>query len=493
MLGRNGAAQIGVLDRRDAARGERVVPCDVRLKREITHRHLVIAKVRRVLRVSSLHVVDAALIATLAFGLTSISANLEVLRQFIPAVVAIHLLSLNALAAYQAGDGRRDRKRLLLAVAVANLTLAALALFPPRLPLDPPVLFVFPALIFLVLATGRKVVDQLVRQAYKRGIGLRRALLIGNLDEVGRAIEQLRDGRNLDQYIVGHVTPGGDPDPTAISRIENVAAIIEEQDVQEVIVSSMLPPETLRKVATCCFESGAALFVIPTVPAVQEYRAEPLRVGRCALLRLHPARLELPALLVKRAFDVSVAGLVLILSSPLMLLIAIAIKLDSPGPILYRARRVGLGGELFNMWKFRSMHIDAERREAELEHLNIYSNGTFKVPNDPRVTRVGKWLRRSSLDELPQLFNVLRGNMSLVGPRPALPADLARYQPHHFQRLAVIPGITGPWQVGGRNLVTDFETIVGMERQYIDGWSLILDVKILLRTPGVVWRGEGAY
>jgi lipopolysaccharide/colanic/teichoic acid biosynthesis glycosyltransferase len=139
------------------------------------------------------------------------------------------------------------------------------------------------------------------------------------------------------------------------------------------------------------------------------------------------------------------------------------------------------------------MYSDAQQREGELAHLNIYPNGTFKIPDDPRITRVGRFLRRTSLDELPQLFNVLFGNMSLVGPRPALPGDLNRYEPHHFQRLAVIPGMTGPWQVSGRNLITDFETIVNMERSYIQGWSLLLDIKILLKTPGVVVRGEGAF
>ena len=145
------------------------------------------------------------------------------------------------------------------------------------------------------------------------------------------------------------------------------------------------------------------------------------------------------------------------------------------------------------MWKFRSMYQDAEARELELAHLNIYQGGTFKIPNDPRVTRVGRLLRRTSLDELPQLFNVLLGNMSMVGPRPALVGDIDRYEPHHFERLTVIPGITGPWQVNGRNLITDFDEIVRMERAYITGWSLWLDAKILLRTLRVVVSGEGAF
>jgi exopolysaccharide biosynthesis polyprenyl glycosylphosphotransferase len=472
---------------------ERVVSYDIRLKRELTHRHSVIAMVRRVLRVTSLHLVDGVAIALLALALATFWGPFAPLQEYIPVVVAIHLLSLNALSAYQAGDGRRDRRRLLIAVGLALLTLAALALFPPRLPISAPMLALFGALAFVLLTTCRKLVDLLVRQAYKRGIGLRRALLIGNLDEVGRAIQQLRDDRNIDHYIVGHVTLEPDTDPTALASVDELEPVMDRESIQEVIVSSLLPQKTMRRVADACFESGAALFVIPPLPGAPEYRAEPLRVGGCALLRLHPARFELPALLVKRGFDLTVAALALILCAPLMVLIAVAIRLDSPGPVFFRAKRVGLGGAIFEMWKFRSMYADAEQRERELEHLNIYPNGTFKIANDPRVTRVGRLLRRTSLDELPQLFNVILGNMSLVGPRPALPADLGRYQPHHFERLTVIPGITGPWQVGGRNLVTDFETVIGMERQYIDRWSLLLDIKILLKTPGVVFRGEGAY
>src|SRR5690606_13527962 len=200
-----------------------------------------------------------------------------------------------------------------------------------------------------------------------------------------------------------------------------------------------------------------------------------------------------PSLLLKRGFDLVIATLMLVVALPLMALIAVAIKLDSPGPVFYRARRVGLGGTIFSMWKFRSMHTDAEEREKDLAHLNIYPGGTFKVRDDPRVTRVGRILRRTSLDELPQLFNVLQGEMSLVGPRPALVTDLNRYEPHHFERLSVIPGMTGAWQVGGRNLITDFETIFRLDRSYIRSWSLLLDVKIMLRTLKVVITGEGAY
>jgi lipopolysaccharide/colanic/teichoic acid biosynthesis glycosyltransferase len=160
--------------------------------------------------------------------------------------------------------------------------------------------------------------------------------------------------------------------------------------------------------------------VFPSAARETDFYPEPVRMGDCVLLRLHPARLEVPALLVKRAVDLVFSTVALVVLLPLIALVALGIKLDTPGPVFFRQERVGLGGRRFRMWKFRSMTADAEAREAELAHLNIYGDGTFKLRSDPRVTRAGRILRRTSLDELPQLINVLRGEMSLVGPRPAL-------------------------------------------------------------------------
>jgi lipopolysaccharide/colanic/teichoic acid biosynthesis glycosyltransferase len=146
------------------------------------------------------------------------------------------------------------------------------------------------------------------------------------------------------------------------------------------------------------------------------------------------------------------------------------------------------------MWKFRSMILEADETRESIAHLNAYGDDRlFKLERDPRVTRVGRLLRRFSLDELPQLFNVLCGDMSLVGPRPPLPSEVGKYEPRHFVRLSVVPGMTGPWQVNGRNLITDFEEIVSLEKGYVDTWSLSLDIQIMLRTVGVVLSGKGAY
>jgi exopolysaccharide biosynthesis polyprenyl glycosylphosphotransferase len=472
---------------------ERLAAVDVRLRREIAHRRLAISLIRRLLRVVSLHVVDGAILALTVLLVSGPWGPPEVTRPFLPVIVATFLLSLNALAAYDPGDARRDRRRLLTAVCLAVLLLACLVAFPPFVPLSTGFLLALGLAAFTALAVGRKLIDLGVRQAYVRGIGLRRVVIVGSLDEVGRAIRELRDDRNIDQYVVGHLSPDERDDPTALGALAELGRMLDEMDVQEVLVATTLTADAMRRATATCFEKGVAIFVVPSVVGSVDCWTEPLKVGPCALLRLHPARLELPSLLIKRGVDVVLALVGLVVLAPLIALIAAAIRLETPGPVFYRGRRVGLGGEAFMMWKFRTMVDGADQREAELAHLNIYGNGTFKLREDPRITRIGRILRRTSLDELPQLWNVLLGDMSIVGPRPALTGDVARYEPHHFERLTVVPGITGPWQVGGRNLITDFETIVAMERTYITQWSLVLDVKIMLKTFGVVIRGDGAY
>jgi lipopolysaccharide/colanic/teichoic acid biosynthesis glycosyltransferase len=188
---------------------------------------------------------------------------------------------------------------------------------------------------------------------------------------------------------------------------------------------------------------------------------------------------------LKRVIDVGVSSLVLLMASPLMLAIAIGVKVDSSGPAIFRQRRVGVDGREFTMLKFRSMSADAEQRLAGLAHLNAGGSRMIRIPSDPRVTRLGAFLRRSSLDEVPQLINVLRGEMSLVGPRPQSPSEVALYTSRQRQRLAVRPGMTGLWQVTSRD-DPSFGEWMRLDLEYIQRWSLGLDLKILLRTPRVV-------
>jgi len=195
---------------------------------------------------------------------------------------------------------------------------------------------------------------------------------------------------------------------------------------------------------------------------------------------------------VRRILDVVLASIMLLIAGPLFMLpTAILIKLTSPGPVLFRQKRCGLNGRQFVMYKFRSMVDNAEQLRVELEALNEMDGPVFKSSSDPRITTIGKLIRRRSIDELPQLFNVLRGDMSLVGPRPPLPAEVARYERWQRRRLSMKPGMTCLWQISGRNEVS-FEDWMKLDLTYIDNWSLLLDLKILLKTVPVVLLGRGA-
>jgi lipopolysaccharide/colanic/teichoic acid biosynthesis glycosyltransferase len=196
---------------------------------------------------------------------------------------------------------------------------------------------------------------------------------------------------------------------------------------------------------------------------------------------------------LKRGLDIAGAALGLVVLSPVIALIALLIKLDNAGPAFFAQTRVGLGGRTFRMLKFRTMVDGADSRKREVAHLNGSGDcRLFKVMSDPRVTRIGRLLRKYSLDEIPQLYNVLRGDMSLVGPRPFFPEDLEHYEPHHFQRYSVLPGITGQWQVNGRSHIQDFEAVVAHDLDYIRNWSLSRDLVILFKTLPAVVRADGA-
>ena len=197
------------------------------------------------------------------------------------------------------------------------------------------------------------------------------------------------------------------------------------------------------------------------------------------------------AFLIKRVLDVSISLLVLLVTSPLMILIAVMVKCGSRGPIFYRAQRIGRKGRTFTCYKFRTMVVNADKLREDLAHLNEREGVLFKISNDPRITRIGVILRKYSLDELPQLFNVLMGDMSLVGPRPPMAAEVEQYDLAHLRRLDVLPGMTGLWQVEARQ-DPSFDSYISLDTAYVENWNLLLDLRILARTIGVVVGGTGS-
>jgi exopolysaccharide biosynthesis polyprenyl glycosylphosphotransferase len=468
-------------------------PYDIRVRRELAQRRLLVSIVRHALRVATLHVLDALAVTGSAILLTRLADVSDGSRLW-PALVGLVLIGLNANGAYSAGEARRDPRRLCFGVLLAVVVLAVVSAMPPGIEFPLAFLPGFFAVTLAALIVERWLVDAVVRQAYAHGIGLRKAIVVGRRSDVDEVITTLQNDAHRDHHIIGYVTPTYVHDANAIGTVDHLDVILDREDPAELIIAGCPSPEVVRRVADACVKHGTAMIAVPTWSRGVRGWVEPVKVGSLSAYQVHPLRPGLPALLLKRAADLVFTSIGIVVCAPLMALIAIAIKLDSPGPVFFRQRRVGLGGREFLMWKFRSMAMQAEEKCDEFAHLNAYSDGRlFKVRDDPRLTRVGKVLRRFSLDELPQLFNVLAGEMSLVGPRPPIPKEVGRYEPRHFVRLSVVPGLTGPWQVGGRNLITDFEEVVRLERAYINEWSFALDLRIMAKTVGVVLSGEGAY
>jgi exopolysaccharide biosynthesis polyprenyl glycosylphosphotransferase len=260
-----------------------------------------------------------------------------------------------------------------------------------------------------------------------------------------------------------------------------------------IILIGPFSDEALQNVLIAGSSAGCRVFGLRRRPLREMKNPTLIRRGEGPISLLSSPALLGWQLVAKRTLDVTGAMAGLVLLSPLLAVCALAVKLTSPGPVLFKQRRVGLGGETFEMLKLRTMVRDADSRSAEVEGANVYGDPRlFKAAGDPRITTLGRFLRRSSLDELPQLWNVLRGEMSLVGPRPPLPREVERYKTRHYVRFEVVPGMTGPWQVSGRNEITDFESVVELEQSYIAGWTVWRDLALLLRTVPAVLSMRGA-
>jgi len=351
------------------------------------------------------------------------------------------------------------------------------------------------ALMGLVRAAEKMVLIHL----RARGIGLTRVIIVG-AGEVGRRVmRNIFAQPELGYRVIGFVDDDPEKGHTdigpfrALGPLNNLARAIEENQADEVIIT--LPWMYHRKIMGIvreCHRKHVRARVVPDLFQISLSHVDVESLGGVPLVGVREVSIGRGALLLKRTIDVIGALMGLILGAPLIGLIALAIWLDSPGPIIFRQTRVGRGGRLFQMYKFRSMHEGAEEEQALLAAFNEANGPIFKIRNDPRLTRVGRFLRRTSLDELPQLINVLRGEMSLVGPRPPLPSEVEQYKEWHKRRLEAPPGMTGLWQVSGRSRLS-FDEMVLLDIYYIENWSLWMDFKILARTVPKVLFGEGAY
>jgi exopolysaccharide biosynthesis polyprenyl glycosylphosphotransferase len=327
-------------------------------------------------------------------------------------------------------------------------------------------------------------------------LGVRRhAVLVGDGEHIGHLLRTLGSARGgIDYTFVGAIAPAEDGIPLPrLGSLGDLPRVLAERRIHELIVNGGdVTDDQLVELVEHAHRQGVQVRVAPTTAEILTQRAEYIPGQAVPLFELRPPVFAGVDWATKRVFDLVVSTLVLVVGLPLWLLIAAAIKLDSRGPVFYRDRRIGLAEQEFGMIKFRTMRAGAQELQASLETRNEASGALFKMRVDPRVTRVGAVLRRLSLDEVPQVLNVIRGEMSLVGPRPLPVRDYDRLESWHRKRYLVLPGITGLWQISGRSALT-FDDLVRLDFYYLENWSIWLDVTILLKTIPAVFARKGAY
>ncbi|MEJ7814921.1 MAG: sugar transferase [Rubrobacter sp.] len=348
------------------------------------------------------------------------------------------------------------------------------------------------AAVLGLLCSGalRLLYERAIGRIYRRGFGQTPVLLLGD-DEGRTRLRRMMEHAPGAYVLAGEVDLGSGG---AEEYLTSVREVLDRTQARGVVLvgAEGLPDEELLELVHSVRLRGVPLRVVPGAFALMRGRTILSEGMGLPLLEVHYPGLDNTQRTLKRVLDVTVSVGGLVLLSPFFLAVAIAVRFDSPGPVLFRQKRVGADEKVFVCYMFRSMQRDAEVRQAALEDLNEAKGPAFKIKDDPRVTRVGRFLRRWSIDESPQLVNVLKGEMSLVGPRPLPVRDFLGMEESHKRRLGAVPGMTGYWQTSGRSDLS-FEEMVRLDLYYIENWSLSFDLKIILKTLGAVLRREGAY
>ncbi|MGH3867940.1 MAG: sugar transferase [Pseudonocardiaceae bacterium] len=398
------------------------------------------------------------------------------------------------------GQGSEEFSRLLRALATLAVVVGLLGL-ALQLPAMRPYVFGVIPVAFLVAAVSRLMLRKVLHRRRRNGACMHEVLAVGSEDAVAKLIVRTQRATHVGWKVTGACTPSGagtDGGPSildvpVVGDLDSVPKVAGNGRYR-VISVAQTPGWSSRQLHHLAWDvegTGAELVVDPGLMEIAGPRLHVTAVDGLALLRLtEPAFTGWPRM-VKAVIDRLGAGLLLVVLTPVMITLAIAVCSDG-GPVFYRQSRVGKAGKGFQMIKFRSMVVNADQRKSELAERNQGSGPLFKLRQDPRTTRVGRFLRTYSLDELPQLFNVLSGSMSLVGPRPPLPEEVTNYSRDAQRKLLVKPGLTGLWQINGRSDLS-WEESVRLDLRYVENWSLALDVLIIWKTIGAVVRGTGAY
>jgi exopolysaccharide biosynthesis polyprenyl glycosylphosphotransferase len=351
-------------------------------------------------------------------------------------------------------------------------------------------------LVVISLSVRRFVYRIFLYRRFERGVGTRNVLIVGTGPEAHALRHHVDNIRHLGYTFKGFIEF---PDSTSrfvaesgdvVGDLNTMFQHARKHFVDEIFFTTPHERGVVQDVLEKARAYGINLRVVPEMYDGLAWNSPIEYIGQFPTIPLHCGYVPELALMLKRVVDVIFSFAALAILSPAMLAIAIAIKRDSHGPVLYASERIGKKGHVFKCYKFRTMVRDAEKRQAEIMHMNERQGVLFKISNDPRITPLGRFLRKYSLDELPQFFNVLRGDMSIVGPRPPLASEVREYKLSHLRRLDVTPGITGLWQVQGRQ-DPSFDSYISLDVTYIENWSVWLDLKIILRTVAVVFAGTG--
>jgi exopolysaccharide biosynthesis polyprenyl glycosylphosphotransferase len=396
----------------------------------------------------------------------------------------------------------REAMTVLRVVTVGTVILATLAFLLPLRQLSRTWFMLFAAFAAVLLVAEKILVRVMARWVRSKGLNYRTLLIVGTGRRATDIARMVANHKYWGYKILGFVSDGhrlsnGWARYRVFGDVPDLKHILETGEITEpideiVFAVTRKKLDEMKQIFLLCEELGIRTRVAMNFIQNRVAKMEIEELEGVPFLTFTTTPSNETHLALKRTLDVAISLMILGLAMPVLAFAALAIRITSPGSVVFKQRRIGLNGRIFTLYKFRTMIEDAHERREEVAHLNEMNGPVFKVRDDPRVTPVGRWLRRFSLDELPQLWNVLKGDMSLVGPRPPIPEEVASYHRWHRRRLSMKPGLTCLWQISGRNQIQDFDHWMKLDLQYIDNWSPSLDLKILLRTIPAVLSGKGA-